>query len=346
MHLHAKFVDASLAPISRHDNIVFVNRILTIAFPFSFYVGIHNYIQKHKGGFLMLENINLQQIGFILGSSLTTVIAGGIFAAAKSKQDNSVNNITKARGEWRADIKKAIVELNEAWLEEGFGRRAKHTLVHIENHLNPYGEERAEARSYKRKRLSEDDELYFFEDGHIWKNVRIFSAEPSDSSLAELNRSLRLLLKYDWERSKAEIKPRLTWLLAVASALVGAISLSVISPDTIGGNAMVYIMCLAYIPLAEHWSRKPKWRHLKTALLIAIALFMTFALCALLQRAPSNTYDSLFHISACFGYAAPIILSGSALDGGTWGRNARYLRALARADQAQKARADDDVKMI
>lgn len=74
------------------------------------------------------------------------------------------------------------------------GNNRNNALSRLETQLNPYG-----------RYISKEDAYEFYmNDGHIWKIVDNF--DYSNKNVKTLTKYLELLLKYDWERSKREIK--------------------------------------------------------------------------------------------------------------------------------------------
>lgn len=114
-------------------------------------------------------------------------IVSAIFVFIQSSKRNQLDYITKERSEWRKDIKSIIVDLLN-------GRNRKSAISRLKTQINPYGYD----RNFK---YSKD---YYMNDGHIWDLLNNFTYKNKECE--KLSRYLELLLKYDWERSKNEVR--------------------------------------------------------------------------------------------------------------------------------------------
>lgn len=126
---------------------------------------------------------------------ITTLISGAgigavlsaILVFVNNSKKNKLEFITKERSEWRRDIKSIIVDLLN-------GNNRHSAIYRLETQLNTYG-----------RYISKEDEYEFYmNDGHIWKLIDNF--DYSSKNVRILTKYLELLLKFDWERSKREIK--------------------------------------------------------------------------------------------------------------------------------------------
>ncbi|MCW1059633.1 MULTISPECIES: hypothetical protein [Streptococcus] len=99
---------------------------------------------------------------------------------------NNLEYITKERSEWRKGIRLIIADLLA-------DRNRRLAISRLKAQINPYG-----------INLPDESKDYYMKDGHIWKLLNSFTYNEEDCE--KLSRYLELLLKYDWERSKNEIK--------------------------------------------------------------------------------------------------------------------------------------------
>ena len=125
-------------------------------------------------------------ITLISGAGIGAVLSAVLVFVNNSKK-NRLEFITKERSEWRRDIKSIIVDLLN-------GNNRYSAISRLETQLNTYG-----------RYISKEDEYEFYmKDGHIWNLIDNF--DYSSKNVKILTKYLELLLKFDWERSKREIK--------------------------------------------------------------------------------------------------------------------------------------------
>lgn len=130
--------------------------------------------------------MNTDQIIILLsGAGLGAVLSAFLVFVNNSKK-NKLDFITKERSEWRREIKSIIVDLLS-------GNNRYDAISRLETQLNPYG-----------KYIEESKYEFYMNDGHIWKIIDNF--DYSSKNVKILTKYLELLLKFDWERSKREIK--------------------------------------------------------------------------------------------------------------------------------------------
>jgi len=127
-----------------------------------------------------------QIITLLSGAGLGAILSAFLVFINNSKK-NKLDFVTRERSEWRREIKSIIVDLLS-------GNNRSSAIKRLETQLNPYG-----------RYISKEDAYEFYmNDGHIWKIVDNF--DYSNKNVKTLTKYLELLLKYDWERSKREIK--------------------------------------------------------------------------------------------------------------------------------------------
>lgn len=125
----------------------------------------------------------------ILSSAvIATIISSGI-SYLISKRDSNLQYITGERKEWRESIRNIAVKLKSADYEQSMI-----LLTELKVRINAFG-------------ISEED---YFIDSHIWRLMQDMEEEKNINNLLKLKKRLieylSLLLKYDWERSKEEVR--------------------------------------------------------------------------------------------------------------------------------------------
>lgn len=127
-----------------------------------------------------------QIITLISGAGIGAVLSAILVFLNNSKR-NQLDYITKERSEWRKSIKLIIVDLLN-------GENRESAVNSLRTQINPYG--------YCRNIKYTNE--YYMKDGHIWDLLNDF--DYSEEKSQKLIQYLRLLLKYDWERSKNEVR--------------------------------------------------------------------------------------------------------------------------------------------
>ena len=127
-----------------------------------------------------------QIITLISGAGLGAILSAILVFVNNSKR-NQLDYITKERSEWRKSIKLIIVDLLN-------GENRESAVNSLRTQINPYG--------YCRNIKYTNE--YYMKDGHIWDLLNDF--DYSEEKSQKLIQYLRLLLKYDWERSKNEVR--------------------------------------------------------------------------------------------------------------------------------------------
>ncbi|MDO4667210.1 MAG: hypothetical protein Q4A90_05175 [Streptococcus sp.] len=133
----------------------------------------------------MLEYLRDNWLQVLSSIGLGTLIST-FLTLAQSNKKNNLEYITKERSAWRKNLHEIISEMRTV-------EDVENNISKIETYLNPYG--------YEIKNKHSRD--YYLKDGHIWYLLRNFK---SQDDLVKLKYYLNLLLKYDWERSKKEVR--------------------------------------------------------------------------------------------------------------------------------------------
>lgn len=139
------------------------------------------------------------QILEILFSSVVIVAIMDYLSKSKS---NNIQFVTSARGEWRKDIKTTANEIGKASKDN-----IREVLVNLKVNLNGYGLQPLYEQYPAEKHLD------FNKDEHIWKEIsyieKNLESMNDESFISEKNKLieyLTALLKFDWERTKQEVK--------------------------------------------------------------------------------------------------------------------------------------------
>ena len=126
----------------------------------------------------------------ILGSTVLATIFSTVISFIISRRQGSLQYITGERKEWREQIRNIAYNLNNA----SYGKTLK-ILIELKVRINGFGMNRKNC----------------MEDAHIWEVIHEIEKEkPSNEILNRRQKQLieyiSLLLKYDWECSKREIR--------------------------------------------------------------------------------------------------------------------------------------------
>lgn len=130
-------------------------------------------------------NLTIEQIVSIISAVGISTIVSAIFAFVQNNKKNNLDFITKERSEWRKKLKEILSELSDDTKKES-------AIIKLKSEINPYG------KNMSRK----ETKSYYMKEGHIWDLLD--SGEEVDFD--RLAFYIELLLKFDWERSKSEVK--------------------------------------------------------------------------------------------------------------------------------------------
>lgn len=132
--------------------------------------------------------MNTDQIITLLSGAGLGAVLSAILVFINNSKKNKLDFITKERSEWRRDIQIILDDLGKV------GKRAE-AIQRLKSRINPYG---------KNETVDNGDDFYLHE-GHIWSLINTIDISNT-SQIEKLSDYVRLLWKYDWERSKREIK--------------------------------------------------------------------------------------------------------------------------------------------
>lgn len=132
--------------------------------------------------------MKVEQVIPIISAVGVGAIISTILTFIQANKRNNLDFVTKERSEWRKSMKDILVDLNSVSADE-----QKLAISRLKTQINPYGKNR-EVKNSK---------MYFMNDGHIWD---LLNNETDKIDFDKLSLYVNLLLKYDWERSKREIR--------------------------------------------------------------------------------------------------------------------------------------------
>ena len=211
-------------------------------------------------------------VEIIMSSAVVAAIIGWL----RGNKEDQLNYITGERSTWRKELKECIEGFQTCRIEE-----LDHWLIKLKVNLNGYG-------CHDSGEYPEDMYLNIFRDEHIWKLIDALEAEQKKSNYSkqriqvikkQIIQLILILLKFDWERSKREVKTNK--LLIIACGIMGLYVLIVCYfiyaylHKTVMNEEWVFNICLttagvilffyfiAWIPIIidrmEELSRTGKW---------------------------------------------------------------------------------------
>lgn len=132
-------------------------------------------------------NLTIEQIVSIISAVGISTIVSAIIAFVQNNKKNNLDFVTKERSEWRKKLKEILSELSDDTKKES-------AIIKLKSEINPYGKN----MEFKHTKP------YYMKEGHIWDILD--SGEKVDFD--RLAFYIELLLKFDWERSKSEVRFR------------------------------------------------------------------------------------------------------------------------------------------
>lgn len=148
---------------------------------------------------------------------LSSAVIVAVIQYFQGEKNNKLQYITEERAKWRKEIKEIISEIRIADIQT-IGK----SLTDLGKNLNAYG--------YCPDGRYENDKLDFLQDEHIWREMDIIQKAVNEPNIPNFEKSkenlihyLFLLLKFDWERSKQEIKGEKAIPISIVSFGMGVI---------------------------------------------------------------------------------------------------------------------------
>lgn len=148
----------------------------------------------------------------ILGSTVIAAICSGIVSILIATKSNSLQYITSDRKEWREEIRNIAKNLHGAKY-----KKSLLILTELKVRINAFG-----------KYPNDKD---YIEDSHIWEMIDEIEAGENtflfESQKKILVNYLSLLLKYDWERSKEEVRGNSNRIIAYIFFVMSSMSMAI-----------------------------------------------------------------------------------------------------------------------
>lgn len=150
----------------------------------------------------------------LFGSTVIAAFLSGSIALAVSRRQETLQYITAERKEWREKIREIAYKLNGAT----YGNTIN-ILTELKVRINAFGNE----ISFK-----------YSDDAHIWELIKELEAgkcygENLNRKQKQLIEYLSLLLKFDWERSKKEVRENIyeiaSRMIFICSGIYFAVSI-------------------------------------------------------------------------------------------------------------------------
>lgn len=236
----------------------------------------------------------LDEVVKLVGAVGIGAIVTAVGTFIQSSKKNQLDYITRERSEWRKQLKQILVELQDV------GSREK-AIAKLKNQINPYGKDMDIKKT----------KPYFMREGHIWDLLAL----PIESiDYDKLSFYIELLLKYDWERSKQEIKFKPTvlldwivttvlwltfayavyisrgeeWILVIAPITLMLLALQNRITDSLSKNpsknsmeklfTFIIFYAVPYCYMAYALTQEHSWKSLNTVLLIGLLAYEIYFL--------------------------------------------------------------------
>ena len=130
-------------------------------------------------------NLTIEQIVSIISAVGISTIISAIIAFVQNNKKNNLDFVTKERSEWRKKLKEILSELSD-------DNKKESAIIKLKSEINPYGKD-MEFKNTK---------PYYMKEGHIWDLLD----REDEVDFDRLEFYIELLLKFDWERSKSEVR--------------------------------------------------------------------------------------------------------------------------------------------
>ena len=226
------------------------------------------------------RKLGTDQIITLLSGAGIGAILSAFFTFINSSKKNKLDFITKEHSEWRRDIQFILDDLGKV------GKRAE-ALQRLKSRINPYG---------KSLTVKNGDNFYLYE-GHIWSLINTIDI-TNTSQIEKLSDYVRLLWKYDWERSKREIKFDIFNSFIYFILVIGSISNSLLILFKVEDSCWKLVLIIASIVMIMSifyfgdFAKKIKyWTRTETVYLILLVSSMGFSIWSMLFWIIPNDID-------------------------------------------------------
>lgn len=187
----------------------------------------------------------------ILASTVIATLINTIANMYNSKRTGNLKYITEERQKWREEIRKIAEDIMTCPRKQ-----IKKHLTRLKVRINANG-----------KIALLNNDVSFFEDSHIWQLIdKLENSNLSNSNykkeINNLVNALSLLLKFDWERQKEEVRgsdmKRLHMIFCVCALSITIYTIGIPTKLSIEGIEPSYVIILfcvlipSFIQLFEH----------------------------------------------------------------------------------------------
>ena len=236
-----------------------------------------------------------QIITLLSGAGLGAVLSAFLVFINNSKK-NKLDFITKERSEWRRDIQFILDDLGKV------GKRAE-AIQRLKSRFNPYG----------MSLTVKDGDNFYLHEGHIWSLINTIDI-TNTSQIEKLSYYVRLLWKYDWERSKREIKFDIFNSFIYFILVIGTISNSLLILFKIENPRWKFLLIIVSIVMIMSmfyfgdFAKKIKyWTITETVYLILLLSSMGFSIWSMLFWIIPNDIDKVDMVIPALLICIPII---------------------------------------
>lgn len=235
---------------------------------------------------------------------LSSAVIVAILQYLQGNKGNHLQYITTERTQWRRSIKDIIEEVSSS-----DPHNINVPLTKLKCNLNGYG-------YYSSGEYPKAECLDYMKDEHIWREIDYLeeSVKCGDNQFLEQHKntlvmSLVLLLKFDWERSKKEVRSVVELPITILLFAVGICMLLIgrYGIDGIGdrieqciffGGSMAWLYGMAWLPYLLEMPkmfRSKKWYRKSKSIVFPGIFFILF--CILMGRVKNNYNEFLVGIS-------------------------------------------------
>ncbi|MBZ2038044.1 hypothetical protein K1J08_09225 [Streptococcus sanguinis] len=240
--------------------------------------------------------MNTEQIIILLSGAGIGAVLSAFLVFINNSKKNKLDFITKERSEWRRDIQFILDDLGKV------GKRAE-AIQRLKSRINPYG---------KRDTVEDGDDFYLHE-GHIWSLVNTIDI-TNTSQIEKLSDYVRLLWKYDWERSKREIKFDIFNSFIYSILVIGSISNALLILFKVEDSLWEFLLSIVSIVMIMSifyfgdFAKKIKyWTITETVYLILLVSSMGFSIWSMLFWIIPNDIDKVDMVIPALLIYIPII---------------------------------------
>lgn len=177
---------------------------------------------------MTIENI----IALLSAFGVGTIFSAVLVFLNNSKR-NTLDYIVRERSEWRKELQEILDDLF-------FVSKRSGAVDRLKNRINPYGQVLKD----------ESQQEFYLRDGHIWRILDESDLQKSNQ-LELLEDYVRLLRKYDWEKSKKETKYNI--LASTYCCIIFLLGVSLLAFLIMDTNKSYICLLLSFIGILFHF---------------------------------------------------------------------------------------------